>query len=219
MLTGIVLWLPRKWSWKQWLRGFRIKAGSGFKRLNYDLHSVLGFYAFPILLLMGTTAMIWGFDWMEQAVRSVSGGESVPKTALPVSDTTGTVKIDPAIPYEKVAQVYPMAATYFVNLPVMATGTINISAYLDRNNLYNRAQVSFDQYSGKELNRTSFKDLDMGGKIIQLNFDLHTGSLWGLPTKIVALLAALIGTTLPITGFLIWLSKKRKTANLIRKRS
>lgn len=218
LLTGFVLWLPRKRSLKQWLRGLRIKTCSGTKRLNYDLHNTLGFYALPILLLMALTGMVWGFDWMRQAVITMANGKPTPLPELPVSDTTARDSAaDPALVFERFRQEHAEAAIYYVNIPATATGTINLSAYLHADNLFQRVQASFDQYTGKELRSQSFEQLDRGGKVVQLNYDLHTGTLYGWPTKLLALLAALIGSSLPITGFIIWCNrnrrKKRKVGN------
>src|SRR5690606_3777181 len=48
VLTGIVIWFPRKLrSWKQ---GFKIKWSGNWKRINHDLHNSLGLYSCILLL-------------------------------------------------------------------------------------------------------------------------------------------------------------------------
>ena len=42
LITGLVLWYPRKWNKKTALRNFTLKIKAPFARLNYDLHNVLG---------------------------------------------------------------------------------------------------------------------------------------------------------------------------------
>ena len=44
-----------------------------------------------------------------------------------------------------------------------------------------------------------------------MNYDLHVGQIGGLTTKIIAFLASLICASLPITGFIIWLGKRKKS--------
>jgi uncharacterized iron-regulated membrane protein len=41
-------------------------------------------------------------------------------------------------------------------------------------------------------------------------YPLHRGTLYGIPTKILALIAALVAFTLPISGFMIWMGRKKK---------
>ena len=40
---------------------------------------------------------------------------------------------------------------------------------------------------------------------------LHVGQIGGLTTKIIAFLASLICASLPITGFIIWWGKRKKS--------
>jgi uncharacterized iron-regulated membrane protein len=50
-----------------------------------------------------------------------------------------------------------------------------------------------------------------GQKINEMNYDIHVGNILGLPGKIIAFLASLICSSLPITGFIIWLGKRKKS--------
>jgi len=43
-----------------------------------------------------------------------------------------------------------------------------------------------------------------------MNYDIHVGQILGLTGKIVAFLASLICASLPVTGFVVWLGKKKK---------
>lgn len=67
-LSGLVLWWPKqkrffkqaitiKWKTKNW------------KRLNWDLHSVPGFYALFVLLIISLTGIFWVFDTAKNVVR------------------------------------------------------------------------------------------------------------------------------------------------------
>jgi uncharacterized iron-regulated membrane protein len=48
-------------------------------------------------------------------------------------------------------------------------------------------------------------------KIARMNYDIHVGAVLGLPGKIMAFAASLIAASLPITGFLIWRGRKKKS--------
>jgi uncharacterized iron-regulated membrane protein len=54
-----------------------------------------------------------------------------------------------------------------------------------------------------------FKDLPVGTKFGSLFYQHHTGSIFGLPSKIIYFLACLFATTLPSTGVMIWWRKLR----------
>ncbi len=42
------------------------------------------------------------------------------------------------------------------------------------------------------------------------NYDIHVGQIAGLTGKIIAFLASLISASLPVTGLIIWLGKRKK---------
>ncbi|HEY0894990.1 MAG TPA: PepSY-associated TM helix domain-containing protein, partial [Sphingobacteriaceae bacterium] len=56
-ITGIVLWWPK--TRRILVQRLKIKQDAGWKRLNHDLHIVLGFYASIFLFIFSFTAMSW----------------------------------------------------------------------------------------------------------------------------------------------------------------
>uniref|UniRef100_UPI00356902EA PepSY domain-containing protein n=1 Tax=Lutibacter sp. TaxID=1925666 RepID=UPI00356902EA len=75
---------------------------------------------------------------------------------------------------------------------------------------YVNHSLQFDQYSGKLLKERNHKNKNFGEKIINANYDIHVGAILGIPGKIIAFIASLICASLPLTGFLIWIGRKRK---------
>ena len=217
LISGLVLWFP-KWKKKINVRdNFKLKWNAKRKRLNYDLHKVLGFYAFLVLFLTALTGLIWVFEWAEDSMRFLANGESIEKAKPMKSDTVlkGESALD--IAYFKAVNNKPDAVSYLILLPAKPDATINILTYLKDWNKFDRNVASFDRYSGKLLKETSFDDLNNGDKLYQLNFDLHTGAYMGLFGKILSFLAALVCASLPVTGFYIWWGKKSKQKKEKRK--
>lgn len=212
LLSGLVLWWPKKWTKGARQKSFRIKWNASSKRVNYDLHSVLGFYVSITLLVTALSGLVWVFEWMENSVRFVANGaENIGQTKLPLSEpgySSPTSGVD--IAYETARKRNSHANAYQVNFPPKPNGTINISSFLKSWNRYNRVQENYDRYSGKLLRRASFAELNGGDQIYQLNFDLHTGSVLGLPGKIITFCAGLIAASLPVTGFMIWRGRKKR---------
>ena len=96
-------------------------------------------------------------------------------------------------------------------------GVIYVSGYADGETYYNYDQLQFDQYTGKLLSRQNYAEKNSGEKTLAMNYDIHVGAIWGLPGKILAFLASLVCASLPVTGFIVWLNKKKKS-KLNRKR-
>ena len=201
LLSGLVLWWPKKWNRKQLKRHFTIKWNSKFKRLNYDLHSVLGFYSLFPMLIICATGLAWSFELTTEKKSSV------------LSDTTQTSIASAEHILKRALKESPNTAYFLYNFPAAKSGTINLSAYQSNDHLYQRLQYRFDQYSGKLLQSSNpMKDSKgLSAKLKVLNYDLHTGSALGLFGKTLGFLVSLIAAGLPISGFMIWIKKGKKS--------
>ena len=81
---------------------------------------------------------------------------------------------------------------------------------------YDADYYHYDQYTVKELPATgvyagAFKDAAIEDKIARMNYDIHVGAILGLPGKIMAFFGSLICASLPVTGFMIWRGRKKKS--------
>ena len=75
---------------------------------------------------------------------------------------------------------------------------------------YNRIEMYYDKKTAELLSTKYFEDKNNGDKIEALNYDIHVGSISGLPTKILAFLVSLIVASLPVTGFTVWWGRNKK---------
>lgn len=211
LVTGMILWWPKKWRSPKLKQYFTIKWHAKFKRVNYDLHRTLGLYAFILLLIVAITGLVWSFKWMDDSVQFVANGGSSPKKeALPVSDTTQAQQplvIDKIWTHARRAS--PQAVSFLVVLPATKTGTVNVFAYQTGNNHYERIKSSYDRYTGELVQSGSFDDLDRAAKVKLLNYDIHTGTVLSLPGKMLAFCASLVAASLPITGFILWWRRRK----------
>lgn len=132
------------------------------------------------------------------------------KTKL-TSDTTGTMQSASHNQIlSKVNALNNNTAYYLYNIPAAKSGTVNVSAYLDADKIHQRIQYRFDRYSGNLLLKgKNFEALPLSEQIKSLNSDLHTGTIIGIWGKILVFIAGLIAASLPVTGFLMWLWRKK----------
>ena len=68
-------------------------------------------------------------------------------------------------------------------------------------------RYTFDAGTGEITGSTLYKDLDKSGKIRGWIYSIHVGSWGGLFSKIITFLAAVLGGTLPLTGYYLWIKK------------
>ncbi len=64
-VTGAVIWWP---GIAHWRRALKVNWRAGFPRINWDLHSALGFWFLLFVLLWGVSAMTFAFPGMFDAV-------------------------------------------------------------------------------------------------------------------------------------------------------
>jgi len=213
LMTGIIMWWPKNLKKSNFDKSFKIKWKAKFKRLNYDLHNVPGFYAMLITLILALTGLVWAFSWFQKTVYAVTAQTlTEPKILTAKSDTTNTAMSNVFdIVFLQARQKFTDADRIAMSPPSgKGDGVIYATGYRGEETYYNYDVLQFDQYTGKLLNRRNQKEKNTGEKIIGMNYDIHTGAILGLPGKIIAFLASLIAASLPITGFIIWWGKKKK---------
>lgn len=215
MISGIVLWWPKNKSAAK--QRFSIKWSARWRRKNYDLHNVLGFYCTWIAIILAVTGLVWGFQWFANGLYKVAGGDKTLVYADPGSDTTVLHTMDvPAMDqlYSRMKKENPDAAIIEVHIPETPASSLEIAINPEAGTYWKTDYRYFDQYTLKEVsvrhiygrsNQTSAAD-----NLIRMNYDIHTGAIIGLPGKILAFFASLVVATLPITGFYIWWGRRKK---------
>ena len=76
LVTGLILWWPKKWTKTTRRQSFTIRWKAKFKRVNYDLHNVLGFYTLSIVLVLTVTGLIIAFQPLADATIRMFGGDA-----------------------------------------------------------------------------------------------------------------------------------------------
>lgn len=219
LISGIVLWWPTKWIKSIRDKSFKIKFSASFKRLNYDLHNVLGFYSMIFLLFISVTGLVWSFGWWSKSLYWVtSGGKPLTENReSPKSDTTN-IKVFNVTTVDQVLldlkKQNPQAAGIMVSIPAKPADAIGAFVYKQKNTFYNMDRYSFDQQTLKEISIKSpfsgkYIEANIPDKIRRMNYDIHVGNVLGLTGKFLAFFASLISASLPITGFIIWWGKQK----------
>ncbi|MDO7848741.1 PepSY-associated TM helix domain-containing protein [Hymenobacter sp. M29] len=213
--TGLVLWWPkRKQERKQ---RFTIKWGARWRRVNYDLHNVLGFYAASVAGLLALTGLFMIFPvLLESAELVANGGRTYPQEkAVAKVDTlqavTAATQPLPDVIYRTVQQRSPQAEMVLIGPAGNGKVPAYCWAYQKTLHYYHRDQYAFHPVSGQVLQARFHANQSNGGKLSDMNYDLHTGQILGLGGKIVAFLASLISASLPVTGTVLWWGRKQKS--------
>ncbi|RZK56803.1 MAG: PepSY domain-containing protein [Pedobacter sp.] len=219
LISGLVLWWPKSKAARK--QRFTVKLKSKWRRLNYDLHNVLGFYMTFIVIFIALSGMVMGFQWFAKSVYWVSsGGENMIVFEETFSDTTSTAKLSlNATVADKLWQKFvkedpTFTGSYDVHIPEDEKGAIEIAKNPDPSTYWKADYRYFDQHTLKEIEVKhmygKFSNTTIADKISRMNYDLHIGAVLGLPGKIMAFIASLIAASMPITGVIIWIGRKNK---------
>jgi uncharacterized iron-regulated membrane protein len=121
--SGLVLWWPKNKAASK--KRFSVKWNAKWKRLNFDLHNVLGFYMTWILIFIAFSGLVMGFQWFSKsAYWLTSGGKTMTEFHEALSDSTliNTAKpMRPAIDvvWAKTLQSLPTRADWKCMYPMV----------------------------------------------------------------------------------------------------
>ncbi len=219
LITGIILWWPKNKKMRKQRLWFQWEKVKGWRRKNYDVHNILGFYASFLALIVAITGIMYSFRITQMWVYVLLNGFSSAtpdfsqyKTTAPESVETATT-IDRII--EQVKIHYPTAYSFGVDLEDHAEADHkhdNLSIWIkEKEFTYGESSMMiFDEHSGKLLFNRAHDEKAMAERATDATYDLHVGAFFGMPGKILAFIMSLFCASLPVTGFMIWWGRKNK---------
>ncbi|MBP2831633.1 PepSY domain-containing protein [Aquimarina sp. U1-2] len=228
LVSGLILWWPKNKKNIRQRFTFDWNKKTRWKRKNFDLHSVVGFYISSLGLILAFTGCVMAFNWFYFIAYKANGGNKDPRFVIPESEqvvvvpTASNYGYDQLIPMLK--NKYKNAHSFELHYPENDTTSILVEVSNSKGLFYDMDYFFFDQYTLQELETPSiygkYKDSKFADKVIRMNYDIHIGAIGGIVGKIIAFLASLICASLPVTGFLLWYGrtykKKKAKAGLAR---
>jgi len=216
VLSGLFLWWPRNKNNKR--QKFSVKWKSKWRRRNFDLHSILGFYALVFALVFATTGLVWGFGWFKEIVYSAaSGGKEIVAYSEPISQqATDSTQVPIDRVWNAMNEKFPKAEWIEVHIPHDNERCIAANANPDATTYWKTEYVYFDQKTLQtrevEHQYGRLSDASFADTLMRMNYDIHVGGIFGLTGKILMCLMSLVIASLPVTGFLIWYGRKFKSS-------
>ena len=224
LISGVFVWWPR--TRKALKNSLKIVANKGWRRFWYDLHVAGGMYALVFLLAMALTGLTWSFQWYRTGFYKTFGVEVQPSMGHGNAAANATAKggkrdgkpegregrgAHRYSPYTNWQQVYEQLAEANPDYKQISVSNGSASVAVPRfGNQRGTDRYKFNPRNGEITETTLYKDLDNSGKIRGWIYSVHVGSWGGMLTRILTFVAALIGASLPLTGYYLWIRKKIK---------
>jgi uncharacterized iron-regulated membrane protein len=204
-VTGIILW-P---GWRRLATGFKIKWNAKAKRLNFDLHKVVGIIAAVFLSMAMFTGFIWNYGtWTTPAIYAATFSPQPAEGNEPVS------KVIPGQPplqftdslLQKASAALPEGRVTSIYFPTEPKGVFTVNKEIDGKEV----NAVIDRYSGEiiKVNDSNTKK-SLGDRITDSFVPVHFGTFAGLPSRIFYVFIGLSPAFLLITGFIMWRYRKR----------
>lgn len=229
LISGVVIWWPRVR--KGLRRSLTITTKNGWRGFWKSLHVAGGMYALVIVLVMALTGLTWSFDWYRSAFYAVCGVEYAPRhnngrNAKNSRDShnahgikreridDGKEDIETWRQHSEFGHWQQFYDELKIQNPDAPQITIGIEkATVKLGSMGNgRASDSYVYKNSTEAISPSAKYADSApaDKLRGWIYSIHTGSFGGMATRIMWFFAAILGASLPVTGYYMWIRRLKK---------
>lgn len=202
VLSGLYLWWPTK--------RIRIRLAGDSRRFWLDMHSVVGICSVIPLALLAASGLVLGFEDQAAAlIHKLAEPRPAPVLRPQRRATSGTPMIEPDAALAIACSRIPGAVPYRIQMPQYG-GLYRIELVdLQDRVAGSRNVVALDPTDGTIVSLSRSADLSRADWILAANEAVHTGSILGLPGRVVASLASMIIFLQAISGALIWFHRNR----------
>ena len=208
-LSGLVVWWPGPRLWKQRLR---VRAGAGWKRLNWELHSAAGFWACAALAFFAFTGV--QFAWpgaVNGAVRFIT------QTPEPSRKPTGKVEVNDGAARAPIASLLaaaraavPGAEVRQIKFPKKPGDAVEVRLKTPFDgHMHGHSRVWLHPVNATVLHVDDFRNQPAVNRALAVIGQIHKGHFtdagWpGAALRFLWIPAGLGPGVLFLTGFLMW---------------
>jgi sulfite reductase (NADPH) flavoprotein alpha-component len=222
--SGIYLRWPRRLlDWRTWLTFDTSLKGRSFL---WGLHSVLGTWALAMYLILTATGIYWSFDVVRDTVDGWAGVRRPARMAMApgaggtakearggaAKKQAGSVgKVDLALVWQIFGQQAPNWRQVTLRMPERPSQPVQFT-WLAADAPHDRARnrLSIMPQTGGITQNERYADLTTGAQAVMTVYPLHMGTYFGLPGRILMCAAALGLPMFAITGWMLYLDRRRQ---------
>ena len=231
VLSGMYIWLPRMWTWRQ-VRGLMwFRRGVPAKAREFNWHHVFGFWAAVPLVIVVASGVVMSYSWANALVYRAAGEAPPAASAGPAPQQTRA-----AAPGPEAGDAKPLALDGLNTIWARAesvdgweTLALRVPSARDRQVIVTvdrgtggqpqrRAQLTFERATGAIVSSEPFQSLSAGRRVRSILRFAHTGEVLGLTGQTIAGAASFGAVMLVYSGLALSLRRlaawrRRRTAD------
>lgn len=221
-ISGVVLWWPGV---SRWSAALVLRRRSSWKRINWDLHSVVGFWSSAALLGVVFTGVYFAFALPVGGLVVLATGGKIreamkfvvlPKP-LPAKPGTPLLPLDQAVAILN-RELAPAPPVEYLQLPARPTDVYGAVSYFPHTIEYTQMRrVAIDPHNGTVLAVADTHQMQLGMHIIQYFHAVHFGTfggegILGIVVRIVWVFVGITPALLAVTGLIMYWNRKLRPA-------
>lgn len=206
LLTGAVIWIPRRRTWTAFRNLVFFRGGLKGRARDFHWHHVFGIWALVPLIAIVFSAVPISYPKASPQRPAGNGGNERAKLELATLDRVWTAALAES------ARVAPQWRTMSARLPLAKEATVSVDegngARPDK-----RSQLVIDARAGRVVEHKTYSQQKTGQQARAWMRWIHTGEAGGLAGQLVAMLASAAAVVLVYTGIALAL---RRFARFLR---
>jgi uncharacterized iron-regulated membrane protein len=211
-LTGLALWLPKA-TMKALRQALTISYRGSLPRFNHSFHRAAGFFAAPVLLVMGVTGLYFNLPkWVTPVVSSVAQMAPADKLANRAAPAGKRLEAGQAVAI--VQQLMPQARVSRVALPAKLSAPFELRVRQpgEVRKGDGATRIFIDAYSGEVLRVRDPLRAAGGDTFLNWFFPLHTGEAFGTAGRVFISAFGIVPALFFATGFALWWRRRSSHA-------
>jgi len=237
MLTGVVLWMPRRWSWAVVRGSLLFRRGLRGKARDWNWHNVIAIWSVGPLAIIAVSGVVMSYPWANNAVYRITGNQPPPPATERQQQEGGRGEPrehgarshqDPAGLHghgENALNLEPLLSSAERQVPEWKSVTLRLTEGSGpvtavvltgpEGRPDDRTQLTLDRATATVTRSESFATYKGGRRLRGWLRFAHTGEAAGVPGQVIAGVATLGGSVLVCTGIALAL---RRLAAALRRR-
>ena len=226
LISGVCVWWPK--TRRSLANSMKITIGKGRFRLWRSLHVAGGMYVIILLLAMALTGLTWSFSWYNKAFYAalgieapVRGGGNDKQKSGDKNKGARNGRADKkqkdgsnaaSTKFARWQQVYDRLRTENPHAAQITVGDGTASVTSSKfGNTRASDRYTFCTSTGRITSAVKYADAAPQGKVRGWIYSVHAGTFGGYATRVLWFLAALLGASLPLTGYYLWIRRLVRT--------